>query len=284
MSCIHFHRLKYLNLDNNEIFTIPHLKLLGTSPLKPAKSTEQMMYTSSSLDGTPALTHSSSTLPVSREERNLVFGTKGDDKTEDTVGDANIIIDEKVSTDVKDTSTEQGKTDNCNDTQPTKSEPCLFSLTTAEVEEKNTGRDGEAVPTVPEQLSKSPLHSNVSQVKSEPSLLHQSAKTYSNIEAKDTSGDIKESETLPKCLHSEMSADAAGHTNATPPLHAITTPPVQTDQSACTSPKNDVRKEGRVGDFKPISGEDEKSEELAPFPKLETLSLVNNLVCSKSLC
>lgn len=28
------HRLRYLNLDNNEIYTIPQLKLIGTSPLK----------------------------------------------------------------------------------------------------------------------------------------------------------------------------------------------------------------------------------------------------------
>ena len=35
-------RLKYLNLNDNELYTIPHLKLLGTSPLiKPPPSTTQ---------------------------------------------------------------------------------------------------------------------------------------------------------------------------------------------------------------------------------------------------
>ena len=258
-----------MNLDNNEIFTIPHLKLLGTSPLKPAKSTEQMTYTSSSLDDTLALTHSSSTPPVSREEGNQ---NKGSDKTEETAGAANI-NDDKVVTDVKDTTADQGEKES-DLPQSTKSEPCLVRLTTEnvlEVEEKNTSEQaGEAVPTVHEQSSKS-----------EPSLVHWSAKIHTNIEAKDSSGDI-ESKTLPR--DSEVSPSAGCTTaNATPPLHAITTPPAQIDQSTATSPKSEAEKGGGVDDLQPVSGEDEKSKELAPFPQLETLSLVNNLVWN-SLC
>ena len=274
------HRLKYLNLDNNEIFTIPHLKLLGTSPLKPAKSTEQMTYTSSSLDGTPALIHSSTALPVSREE-----GGKIDQDTKENVTKT----EERSAIGAKEevqvvagaggtTATKQGE-ESDGDPRATKNEPSLVLCQNTEdaSEEKNSSE--RAIPsdvTNSEKLSKSTLHSEVPHVKSEPSILHQSTKIDSKVEAKVTSGEDIEQKILP-----DSEVTLSGRT--TPPLDAdISTPPAQIDQSARTSPKSDMEKEGRVGNLQPVSGDDEKSKELAPFPQLETLSLVNNLV-SKSL-
>ena len=34
------YRLKYVNLDNNELYTVPQLRLIGTSPLKSPATTE----------------------------------------------------------------------------------------------------------------------------------------------------------------------------------------------------------------------------------------------------
>ena len=261
------HRLRYLNLDNNEIYTIPHLKLLGTSPLKPARSTEQnlMAHTSSSLDGTPALIHSSSTLPVSREEDIQI-----DDARESSRGAGTREEDWVVADDAKPTEQGEGR----NDPRTTKSEPSLvdhlkMENISEEVEEKSSSTSKQAIPsdaTFNDKLSKTLLHSEVSQVKSEPSLVHQSAKTDSKIEAEDTSGDIKE-----KNLPSSPSGHTTTTSDTTPPPHTDITPPAQIDQSA----------EGGVGNLQLISGSDENLKELAPFPQLETLSLVNNLV-SKS--
>ncbi len=285
--CTHFlPRLKYLNLDNNELYTIPHLKLLGTSPLKPAKSTEQMPYTSSSLesDGTPALIHSNSTLPVSRgrEEGNQII--IDDAKENDRVGASK--EDWAVADAARDDATTKPTTEEeeeSSDPRTTKSEPSLVAhqnmenVSKEEVEEKISSTSEQAIPsdvvTVSEKSSEIPIHSGVSQVKSEPSMVHQSAKTDSKVEAEDTSGE----KILPY-----TEASPSGHTTITP-LHADTTPPPQIDQSACTSPNSDVGEEGRVGNLQPVGGNDEKSKELAPFPQLETLSLVKNLV-SKSLC
>ena len=267
------HRLKYLNLDNNEIFTIPHLKLLGTSPLKPAKSTEQMTHTSSSLDDTPALIHSSTTLPVSKEE-----GEKND-KENVTKTEERSAIGAKEEVQVVagaggTTATKQGE-ESDGDPRATKSEPSLVLRQNTEdaSEEKNSSE--QAIPsdvTNSEKLSKSTLHSEVPHVKSEPSILHQSTKIDSKVEAKVTSGEDIEEKILP-----DSEVTLSGRT--TPPLDAdISIPPAQIDQSARTSPKSDMEKEGRVGNLQPVSGDDEKSKELAPFPQLETLSLVNNLV------
>ena len=263
------HRLRYLNLDNNEIYTIPHLKLLGTSPLKPAKSTEQNLMThtssSSSLDGTPALIHSSSTLPVLREE-----GSQIDDARESSRAGTRE-EDWVVADDAKPTEQGEGR----NDPRTTKSEPSLvdhlkIENVLEEVEEESSSTSKQAIPsdaTFSDKLSKTPLHSEVSQVKSEPSLVHQSAKTDSKIEAEDTSGDIKE-----KNLPSSPSGHTTTTSDTTPPPHTDITPPAQIDQSA---------EGGGVGNLQLISGGDENLKELAPFPQLETLSLVNNLV-SKS--
>lgn len=238
-----------------------------------------MTYTSSSLDGTPALIHSSTTLPVSREENDQIGSNKRDDKTEERVGaskEDQVVAD---AGDAKTRPTEQGEKDS--DSWTTKSEPSLVAHQTtenvSEIEEKNVSKQAiPSDPTISEKLIKNPLHSEVSRVKSEPSLVHQSANIDSNVEAEEMAGDMVEKptcENFPK--HSEVSP--SGH--ATPLLHAVTTPPAQIDQSALTSPKSDVGEEGRVDNLQPVSGEDEKSKELAPFPQLETLSLVNNLVC-----
>ena len=271
-----FHRLRYLNLDNNEIYTIPHLKLLGMSPLKPAKSKEQnlMAHTSSSsLDGTPALIHSSSSLPVSREEGSQIDGAKESSRVGTREEDWVVAVDARADATTK--PTEQGE--ESNDPRTMKSEPSLVAHLKMEnaSEEKNSSTSEQVIPSDVTVSEKTLLHSEVSQVKSEPSLVLQSAKTDSKIEAEDTSGDIKEKNAEEYC---------SGHTisNASPPPQADTTPPAQIDQSAHTSPKDDMGEEGGVGNLQLISGGDENSKELAPFPQLETLSLINNLV-SKSL-
>ena len=277
------YRLKYLNLDNNEIYMIPHLKLLGTSPLKPAKSTEQA--TNSSLNGTPDLIHSRSTLPVSREG-DQADSNRENDRTEETVLAA-IASDDQVAADKGNISTEQGGEDS--DPLSVKSEPSLVHQTTENVtgiETKNRLEQVEEV--VPnKQLPKNPLHLQVPSTKSEPCLVRQMTEINSKVEAKKTSEDKvlcddASGEQSPKNpLHSEVLP--SGHTtaNATPPLHTITTPPTQINQSARTSSKSVTEKQGRVGNLQPVSGEDETLKELAPFPQLETLSLINNLV-SKS--
>lgn len=260
------HRLRYLNLDNNEIYTIPHLKLLGTSPLKPAKSTEQNLMThtssSSSLDCTPALIHSSSTLPVSREE-----GSQIDDARDSSR--AGIREEDRVVADEA-KPTEQGE--GRDDPRTMKSEPSLVAHlkmenVSEEVVEESSSTSKQAIPSDPTFSDKLPLHPEVSQVKSEPSLVHQSAKIDSKIEAEDTSGDIKE-----KILSSSPSDHTTTTSDTTPPPHADVTPTAQIDQSADG---------GGVGNLQLIGGGDENLKELAPFPQLETLSLVNNVV-SKS--
>lgn len=253
-------------MDNNEIYTIPHLKLLGTSPLKPAKSTEQnvMAHTSSSsLDGTPALIHSSSTLPVSREEGSQIVDARESSNRAGTREEDWIVAD-----DAKPTEQGEGR----DDPRTTKSEPSLVAHlkmenVSKEVVEESSSTSKQAIPsdaTFSDKLSKTPLHSEVSRVKSEPSLVHQPTKTDSKIE---TSGDIKE-----KILPSSPSGHTTTTSDTTPPPHADVTPPAQIDQSA---------EGGGVGNLKLIGGGDENLKELAPFPQLETLSLVNNLV-SKS--
>jgi hypothetical protein len=244
-----------------------------------------MAYTSSSLesDGTPAaLIHSNSTLPVSREEDNqIIDDAKENDRFGASKEDWVVADAARDDATAKSTAEERGES---SDPRTTKSEPSLVAYqnmenVSEEVEKKNSSTSEQAIPNdVVTVSAKTLIHSGVSQVKSEPSLIYQSAKTDSKVEAEDIFGDNKE-KILPY-----TEASPSGHTTTTAPLHADTTPPAQIDQSARTSPNGDVGQEGGIGNLQPVGGNDgENSQELAPFPQLQTLSLVNNLV-SKSLC
>ena len=227
-------RLKYLNLDNNEIYTIPHLKLLGTSPLKAAKSAEPIAAGGESPDvGTPPRIHSRSTLAASQES-----GSDGgqvgwkemiesDDEVEATK-EAKEVIDEQV-----------GKENGKQGTLRMKSELSSSSQTTG-------GRDDFKATTsecVEEEILADPSH--------------------------------EQSQKNP--LHSEVSHTPGKCTTTPPPLHTVTT---HTNRPVLTSPKSNDEKQRVIheGDLQPTSDGDEQLKELAPFPQLETLSLVNNLV------
>ena len=64
-------RLKYLNLDNNELYKIPHLKLLGTSSIQQHQHDELPQIHTKKVEElikTDALIDSSSSPPPSEEQ------------------------------------------------------------------------------------------------------------------------------------------------------------------------------------------------------------------------
>lgn len=64
-------RLKYLNLDNNELYKIPHLKLLGTNTIQQHQHTELPQIHTKEIEKsieTDAIIGSTSSLPPSEEQ------------------------------------------------------------------------------------------------------------------------------------------------------------------------------------------------------------------------
>lgn len=310
---------------------IPHLKLLGTSPLKPAKlSTEQSTSIATSspvLTATPDLIHSRSTLPVSQdgdcetvdagscechnagarndgENDGIVDGqnrgqndainavasgqdnsqndaintvVSGQNGTSDqSIGGKNGEGDERESdSQITSTSgvdgnvTDEASRDEVEGVKETKVDPQEGG------EEEKARADGEEVMDGDKTLRK---QSGESKIENERDVER----------AEKEEGTTGESEQqLNKSLHSKTSL---GECTTPPPPNqtAVNHPnPAQTNQSAPSSPTTTSNVAGTGDDLQPVSGEDEISKELAPFPQLETLSLVNNMViiCNQlSLC
>ena len=293
---------------------IPHLKLLGTSPLKAAKSTTEQAINNNntsatpddSVTATPAHVHSHNTLPASRDgDRNVDaydHGSYGHNEQEDGTGkDDGFVEEREVDGENNEpegdreaiVEQEREKYGIIKDTQALDGVPLPFEnenqTAESKIEAESAGvsehveqREGEGVMDGDsnEQQQKNPLHSEGGDT-STPPPLHST--TSLPLQA-DQSVPIT-STTFPP-LHSAIphptQTDQSDPTTATPPpLHSAVNPPSQIDHSAPTTPNFDTTEKQRVGhegNLQSVRWANEKSKELAPFPQLETLSLVNNMV------
>ena len=208
---------------------IPHLKLLGTSPLKAAKSPGQPSTASSYLQDTttPDLIHSRSTLPVSQDGDQSFSG--------------------EMAANMGASFVEEGeRMEKSQDPRPVEN---ACSDIAKEGVSKEVGNEG------------------VASIKGSDSVeLPQKNLPDSEI----SSGGATEITAIPQ---------------TPPPSYDMPLPlsATQTDQSAPVNPKCDTpeekRRVKRGSRLEPVAGTDEeKLKQLAPFPQLETLSLVNNMV------
>lgn len=301
-------RLRYLNLDDNEFYMIPHLKLLGTSPLKPAKSTKQATNdnTTATLDNnvteTPAHVHLHSTLPASQDGNHNIGDCGGSSNGRSELAERTGSYDggfvEERGVDGQgikaeggeEAVVEQKKEEACEkieDAHTLDGEPLPFGKqnTEGEVEAESAGvsehvaereRDGATGDHSSECHQKNPLHLEGWDTVTPPPL------HSTNTLPTQTDQSAPITSTSPS-LHSAIpfppQTDQSAPTMTTPPfLHSPIYPSSQVDRSA---PKFNTTEKQRVdheGSLQSVHGVDEKSKELAPFPQLETLSLVNNMV------
>lgn len=208
---------------------IPHLKLLGTSPLKADKSRKLPTDSLSDSISTPEFIHSRSTLPVSQD---------GDQERFEEVA-------ERRETSVEGRGEKEEKTQLVESDQPRFVNETVIAA--SDVERGNESR-----------------------------LVEEEAEEKER-------GDISQVQINENSLHPNVTPRDSTVTPTTPPLYtsAPTSAPLIIDQS--TSPTCETEEKQRVGDqgnnLEPVSREDEeKLKALAPFPQLETLSLVNNMV------
>ena len=342
-TCI-LHRLRYLNLDNNEIYIIPHLKLLGTSPLKPGKSTgEPSSTTDDVVDdggdsvGTPTHVHSHSTLLASQDDdRNKDGHNEQMERNESSDGghaqeervknDSDNKIEEDKDVSIQEKSVGDGgeiegasvgqqqekvegsqslgsenRTPLGQTTENVAANENSVSEQIREEEEKEGEGEGVVGGESSEQRQRNQLHSEVSTGvvdTTAPLPLHLAANlpTQHDESSLSTTGTVVPPPLHPAVnqtvqsssaidtlspLHSAVNQSSSVAATLTPP-HSVTVPrPIRTEPSTPTTPSFDtVEKEkvGHKGSLQSVSGEDEKLKELAPFPQLETLSLINNMV------
>ena len=332
---------------------IPHLKLLGTSPLKPAKlSTElstSIATSSPFLTATPDLIHSRSTLPVSQDgDRETVdedgrechnAGARNSGENDGVVGGQNSDQNDAINTSAD--GQNGGQNDAVASRQNSSQNDAINAVASgqdnghndaintvvngqngdqnATTDQSVGGENGEGAEKESDSQITSGVDGNVTNEASrvgdevervketevDPQKREEEEKARADGEepmdgdktlpkqsgeskienerdverAEKEEGTTGESEQqLNKSLHSKASLGEC--TTPLPPNQTAVNHPnsTQTDQSAPSSPTSTSNVTGTVDDLQPVSGEDEISKELAPFPQLETLSLVNNMV------
>ena len=241
-------RLKYLNLNNNEIYSIPQLKLLGTSPLKHSELQQPRLSSSKiTMDSTtPSTDHGA----VSHDH--LMDG----DQTQTTDNTANHDPIENVqSTELKQQSLDA-------------SSPIIGEVKSNKsvTDDTNALKSETLLPQAPPNTAL-PVGQTASVPKQTMQSLHVLPKSTPCTPTKPLTNPLYSSISAPYMLTNSVN---------TPPLH---TQPVRshgqiTPGYKCT-PECEI--DSRLNDYVMLE-QDGSLKDVAPFPALETLSLVNNLV------